>query len=101
MVRQFLALKIFNGSRPVKMSSYFVHVATRGSGRVPALPEDVRRTIWAHTYPRPVVWCSVCTTEVVHRHADGTHVYVNTHPAMWEDTPRCAWCFGYAPLVTL
>lgn len=73
----------------------FVHAATLGRGSVPVLPDDVRRHIYSFTFPRPVLWCSVCTAAVLQRSEDGTLRYTNSHPSMWADTPRCDGCTTY------
>lgn len=73
----------------------FVHAATHGAGSIPELPEDIRRLIWSFTFPRPVLWCTVCALVVLLEEEDGTRVSVNTHPLAWEDTPRCVSCAGY------
>ena len=70
-------------------------LATLGRGTVPALPEDVRRLIRSHTFPRAMVWCSACAIEVVVELESGERVPVNTHPIMWLDTPRCRGCALY------
>lgn len=71
---------------------------TLGRGVVPVLPEDVRRLIWYHTFPRAILWCAACGIEVAVRLHDGERVLVNTHPVLWWEwweTPRCRWCVGY------
>ena len=76
----------------------FLCAATMGKGTVPVLPEEVRRHIWSFTYPRPILWCAVCSITVMIRTMDGREHIVNTHPCMWLDTPRCHNCCGYPHL---
>lgn len=75
--------------------SLFCRAATLGRGTVPILPDDVRRVIWFHMFPTPVVWCSACGVEVIVQLHDGTRIPMNTHSVMWLETPRCRWCTGY------
>ena len=71
----------------------FLSAATLGRGSVIMLPEDVRRAIAAHTYPRAVLWCGMCGLELLMRAADGSYEFTNTHPIMWTDVPKCASCY--------
>ena len=75
----------------------FLRAATLGRGNVPVLPEDVRRIVVAATYPRAVLWCSVCGASVVKRAFDGSFLVANAHG--WDDTPRCGGCVGYPHVV--
>lgn len=70
----------------------FLSAATLGRGSVPRLPDDVRRHVWTFTYPRPVLWCAICGTDVLVRTQDWIFLPVNTHPSIWADTPRCMHC---------
>lgn len=72
----------------------FLRACTLGKGVVPVLPDDVRRHVWKFTYPRPVLWCACCGLEVMLVVEDGSRVLVNTHPALWIETPRCVHCRG-------
>lgn len=72
----------------------FLRAATLGRGSVPALPDDVRRHIWAFTYPRPVLWCAVCGVHVLERHEDGAFT-LHSSTDLWVETPRCIGCVGH------
>ena len=76
----------------------FLHAATLGRGHVPVLPDDVRWHIWTFTYPRPVLWCSVCGVHVMERTMEGVFFLHNTYLDAWIETPRCMACVGYPPV---
>ena len=73
----------------------FLRATTLGRGSVPPLPDDVRWYIWTFTYPRPVLWCTVCGVHVMERTHDGAFTLHHTYPELWLETPRCLSCVGY------
>ena len=75
----------------------FLRACTLGRGSIPILPDDMRRHIWEFTYPRPVLWCSVCGVHVMERTSQGAFTLHHTNTDMWVDTPRCIGCSGDQP----
>ena len=77
------------------MFGTFALAATLGRGSVPYLPEELRHLIWEWTFPRDLLWCSVCGVAVMQRACDGSVALVRTHQRLWWETPRCFACAGY------
>lgn len=77
----------------------FLMASTLARGTVPYLPDEVRRLVWTHVlFPMPILWCGSCGVPVLQRTKDNTYEYVDTHPSMWADTPRCIHCRGHPML---
>ena len=78
----------------------FLMASTLGdSGSVPVLPVELRHRIWLHVMHPPAppllsLSCAVCGARVLYILPDGECSYVNSHYAIWGDTPRCCDCVG-------